>query len=117
MRVKPDTGETGPRQRDRVAENSPPSASGSDTGGGQFCRPKERPAERAVCVYQPHSQADMPKARAGIALALGHQSIGGNLRHALGDLMNAGLIECALPEKPHGRRQRCRRAEASKGFQ
>lgn len=53
---------------------------------------------------------DMPKARAEIAVALGHKSITGALRQAITDLMNAGFVEYTLPEKPNSRLQKYRMA-------
>lgn len=51
---------------------------------------------------------DAPKGRAEIATVLGHKSITGALRQAIGDLMAAGLVEYTLPEKPNSRLQKYR---------
>ena len=56
-----------------------------------------------------------PKGRAEIAAVLGHKSITGALRQAIGDLMALGLVEYTLPEKPNSRLQKYRRIQDRTG--
>jgi ATP-dependent DNA helicase RecG len=49
-----------------------------------------------------------PRSRSELAESLGHKSITGALRLALADLMEAGLIEYSIPDKPNSRLQKYR---------
>ena len=53
--------------------------------------------------------ARVPLGRAEIAQALGHKSVSGAAKQAIADLIDAGLIEYTLPEKPNSRLQKYRR--------
>lgn len=68
-------------------------------------RPEWRPEWRPESVHDRVMAAicDTPKGRAEIAAVLGHKSITGALRQAIGDLMALGLVEYTLPEKPNSR--------------
>jgi hypothetical protein len=57
---------------------------------------------------------ESPLARSEIAVVLGHKSITGALRQALITLMQAGLIEYTIPEKPNSRLQKYRIAQGDK---
>ena len=58
--------------------------------------------------------ARFPLGRAEIAQSLGHKSVSGAAKHALADLMEAGLIEQTIPEKPNSRLQKYRLALGQK---
>jgi ATP-dependent DNA helicase RecG len=45
--------------------------------------------------------ARFPCGRSEIAQALGHKSVSGAAKQAIADLMEAGLVEYVLPEKPN----------------
>ena len=49
-----------------------------------------------------------PKSSAEIAAALGHKQLSGNLRKALPQLRECGLLEYTIPEKPNSRLQQYR---------
>ncbi len=51
---------------------------------------------------------ERPLSRADLAKALGHKSVSGALRRAVGDLMQQGLVAYTIPEKPGSRLQRYR---------
>jgi ATP-dependent DNA helicase RecG len=53
--------------------------------------------------------AQLPLGRAEIAQALGHKSVSGAAKQAIADLMDAGLVEYTLREKPNSRLQKYRR--------
>jgi len=53
--------------------------------------------------------AQLPLGRAEIAQALGHKSVSGAAKQAIADLMEAGLVEYTLPEKPNSRLQKYRK--------
>lgn len=55
----------------------------------------------AACSVQTLSSAE-------IAAALGHKQLSGNLRKALPDLREAGLLQYTIPEKPNSRLQKYR---------
>lgn len=55
--------------------------------------------------------AHFPLGRSEIAQTLGHKSVSGAAKQALADLMEAGLIEYTLPEKPNSRLQKYRPAQ------
>jgi ATP-dependent DNA helicase RecG len=61
--------------------------------------------------------ARVPCGRSEIAQALGHKSVSGAAKQAIADLMEAGLIEYVLPEKPNSRLQKYRRAHSKAGAQ
>jgi len=55
-----------------------------------------------------------PLSRSEIAKALGHTSISGVIKRALADLMQAGLAQYTIPDKPNSRLQRYRTTRAGK---
>ena len=52
-----------------------------------------------------------PLGRSEISEALGHKTISGAAKQALTDLLDAGLIEQTIPEKPNSRLQKYRLAQ------
>lgn len=52
--------------------------------------------------------AAAPASRSEIAAAIGHKSISSSIRQAVADLMDAGLVEYTVPEKPNSRLQKYR---------
>ncbi len=52
--------------------------------------------------------ANKPLSSAGIAAALGHKQLSGNLRKALPRLRDSGLLAYTIPEKPNSRSQKYR---------
>lgn len=49
-----------------------------------------------------------PMGRASIVEALGHKSLSGSIKQALGNLKSTGLIELTIPDKPNSKNQQCK---------
>jgi ATP-dependent DNA helicase RecG len=49
-----------------------------------------------------------PLARSELATALGHKSISGKLNLRIRQMLNSGLVEYTLPDKPNSRLQKYR---------
>ena len=60
------------------------------------------------------SETDMP--RKDIVSKLGYNSVTGNLRNAINNLLNNGLIEYTIPEKPRSRNQKYKLTELGKNL-
>jgi ATP-dependent DNA helicase RecG len=102
------------------------SAAGEATSpAGPESRPESRPESEDEWRSRPEWRAEwgpesthhrimaaiarVPLGRAEIAQALGHKSVSGAAKQAIADLIDAGLIEYTLPEKPNSRLQKYRR--------
>ncbi|MCI0494790.1 hypothetical protein L0Z72_07260 [candidate division KSB1 bacterium] len=60
--------------------------------------------------------ADQPLASSDIASRLGHATLSGNLRKAIGFLRHEGFLEYTISDKPRDSRQKYRLIEKGRGF-